>query len=187
MKLRQPNPKKKLRATAARRAPQSRSMDEEEEPTIRLSSAFVVVLLLHFVAIGGIWSFESIKVTQREGGDILSAKQEAEAAKQATAAAVAATEPKVAPGEVLTAATAARTTTATPVSAPASQPRKTSAPAPAAVKESGTVHVVESGENPVGIARKYGVNYEELLKLNKIDDPRRLQIGQKLQIPAKAK
>lgn len=205
MKLRPSAPKKKLRATATRRVPQSRQMDEEEEPTMRLSSAFVIVLLLHFVAIGGIGAFESIKVHQRTGGDVLSSKKEEEAASRAVAEA---TEPKVAPGEILAAAsrttvpasapasvkqTAAQTAPKKLVSTPAASqahtaPAATVAPAgEGALRDSGAVHVVASGENPVNIARKHGVKYEDLLKLNKIDDPKRLQIGQKLHIPAKTK
>jgi nucleoid-associated protein YgaU len=36
----------------------------------------------------------------------------------------------------------------------------------------------------VTIARHLHVNYDALLELNQIDDPRKLQIGQKLRIPA---
>ena len=41
------------------------------------------------------------------------------------------------------------------------------------------------GENPVSIAKKLGVNYDDLVKLNKIDDPKKLKIGQKLRVPMK--
>jgi LysM repeat protein len=43
--------------------------------------------------------------------------------------------------------------------------------------------VVQKGDNPAGIAKKFKVNYTELLKANGIDDPRKLQIGQRLTIP----
>ncbi|MGF1655702.1 MAG: LysM peptidoglycan-binding domain-containing protein [Verrucomicrobiales bacterium] len=46
-----------------------------------------------------------------------------------------------------------------------------------------TTHVVEAGENPYSIAQKYGVNYQTLLDLNDIDDPRRLKVGAVLRIP----
>jgi LysM repeat protein len=45
-------------------------------------------------------------------------------------------------------------------------------------------YVVAKGENPEAIARKLGVSYKELLKLNGIDDPKKLQIGQTLKVPA---
>ena len=54
--------------------------------------------------------------------------------------------------------------------------------------DSGKPYVVAKGDNPVSIARKLKVSYDDLLALNHIDDPRKLQIGQKLLVPkAKAK
>lgn len=53
------------------------------------------------------------------------------------------------------------------------------------VLASGLTHTVVKGENPYGIARKYGVTQEELMKLNGIADPTKVQIGTVLQIPAK--
>ena len=42
-------------------------------------------------------------------------------------------------------------------------------------------HVVKSGESPYLIAKQYeGVNPEQILEWNGIDDPRKIQIGQKL-------
>jgi len=45
---------------------------------------------------------------------------------------------------------------------------------------------VVKGDNPVTIAKKFKVSYDDLVALNHIDDPRKLQIGQKLLIPTKA-
>jgi LysM repeat protein len=42
---------------------------------------------------------------------------------------------------------------------------------------------VKKGDNPVTIAKKLKVPYNDLMALNHIDDPRKLQIGQKLVIP----
>ena len=54
--------------------------------------------------------------------------------------------------------------------------------------DSGKTYVVAKGDNPVTIARKLKVSYDDLLALNHIDDPRKLQIGQKLLVPkSKAK
>ena len=46
-------------------------------------------------------------------------------------------------------------------------------------------YVVAKGDNPVTIARKFKVSYDELIALNHIDDPRKLRSGQKLLIPNK--
>ena len=45
---------------------------------------------------------------------------------------------------------------------------------------------VEKGDNPYNIAKKFGISYRELLTLNGIDDPTKLQIGQELKVPKKA-
>jgi LysM repeat protein len=44
-------------------------------------------------------------------------------------------------------------------------------------------YIVAKGDNPVTIARKFKVSYDELIALNHIDDPRKLRAGQKLLIP----
>lgn len=52
-------------------------------------------------------------------------------------------------------------------------------------KDSGSTYTVLKGETPVAIARKLHVNYEDLVKLNKIEDAKKLRIGQKLKVPTK--
>lgn len=61
--------RKVVRATAAR---SMRDTDEdyyETEPNMKLSHAFMVVLILHVVAVGGIYAFNKIKV--QRSGDLL--------------------------------------------------------------------------------------------------------------------
>jgi LysM repeat protein len=58
-------PQKKLNATA-RAARQTMEDYDSEEPTTKLSSAFIVVLILHVVAVGGIYAFNSIKASRRD-------------------------------------------------------------------------------------------------------------------------
>jgi murein DD-endopeptidase MepM/ murein hydrolase activator NlpD len=48
-----------------------------------------------------------------------------------------------------------------------------------------TVHVMQKGETIYSIARSYGVNVDEIIKLNNISDPRTIQAGQRIQIPSK--
>jgi LysM repeat protein len=45
------------------------------------------------------------------------------------------------------------------------------------------LHVVKKGDTVHSIARSYGMSSEELIKLNRISDPKRLQLGQALKIP----
>jgi len=42
------------------------------------------------------------------------------------------------------------------------------------------MHVVQPGDTPAGIAHKYQIGTATLLRVNRIPDPRRLQIGQRL-------
>jgi len=57
-------------------------------------------------------------------------------------------------------------------------------PQPLTPARQGTKHKVEEGENPSSIARKYGVKVEALMAANPGLNPRRMQIGQLLNIPA---
>ena len=52
--------------------------------------------------------------------------------------------------------------------------------------DSGKLYTVGKGESPYVIAQKLKVSYESLLKLNHIDDPKKLKPGQKLHIPTAA-
>jgi LysM repeat protein len=68
----------------------------------------------------------------------------------------------------------------TPVS-----PASTKTPAASPVESAQRTYTVAKGDNPVTIAKKMGVSYEELLKLNGLENPKKLQIGQVLKVPAK--
>ena len=46
-----------------------------------------------------------------------------------------------------------------------------------------TIHVVDFGESPSTIAKKYGVKMDDLLKANNITDAKKVQYGQRLVIP----
>lgn len=47
------------------------------------------------------------------------------------------------------------------------------------------VYTIEKGDNPWTIAKRLKINYEDLINLNKIEDPKDLKIGQKLILPKK--
>jgi LysM repeat protein len=72
-------------------------------------------------------------------------------------------------------------TTPKPAKAQAS-PKKAETPSPSTDSD---IYVVAKGDNPYNIAKKLHVSYNELLAINEIKDPTRVQIGQKLKIPAK--
>ena len=69
---------------------------------------------------------------------------------------------------------ASSTATAAPVSEPVPS-------APAASTE----YTIVKGDNPYKIAKRFHVSYDQLIKFNNISDPRKMQIGQKIRIPAR--
>jgi LysM repeat protein len=171
MKIPQLISRKKLRATTARRSLTSGDMEFEEmsEPNMKLSRALLIVLVLHVVAVAGIIAFNTIK--SRQGAFPAPVVSSNPAKASATAP-----------------PTKAETVTA--ASAPAKATTKDDANIPKAMpvnSENGNFYTVVKGDSPVKIAKKLKVSESELLSVNHIDDPRKLQIGQKLIIPKSAK
>ena len=46
-------------------------------------------------------------------------------------------------------------------------------------------YVVRKGDTPLKIAREHGCTYDELMKVNSIRDPKKIQMGQVLKLPVK--
>lgn len=229
-----PKQNQRLQATA-RRATRD-SSDDTEEPNMKLSSAFVVVLVLHVVAVGGIYAFNSIKAhrapsvdpTYRPSVKTPPAPQTDAAPSSADTAPALLTAAhatnagasnvrihKVKNGDTVARIAADNHVTvddleeanglknanalrigqelkvplvpAEPAKPAERKPAGSPAKPSAMVRDSGLTHTVAKGDNPVAIARKYGVPYDDLLKINKIDDARKLKIGTKLRLPAKTK
>jgi LysM repeat protein len=175
--------RKKLNATATRRRtlglPDGMDYEEMAEPNMKLSRALLIVLLLHIVAVAGIIAFNTIKTREAVSPGSL---EPTVLATETSASPAPVTEPAaVAPNEVTKVAAQTQTNTA---EKPAEHPKP--ATKTSGVVDSGKTYVVVKGDNPVTIARHLHVNYDALLELNQIDDPRKLQIGQKLHIPASA-
>jgi LysM repeat protein len=223
-------PRKKLHATAAaRRAQPIPDHYDEDEPQTRLSSAFVVVLILHVVAVGGIYAFNSIRSHRKlpdPPAQTIGTKTAADATT--TAAAASLTPPttslpatpapqsmpattrthRVIAGDTLTkiaqqynvtvaeleSANGAKNVATLRIGQMVTIPKasattaRTEAPpkvAANATKPAAKTYVVAKGDSAVVIAKKLGVSSAELLKLNNIDDPKKLQIGQTLKVPPK--
>ena len=162
-KLKLPKRRKKLRATALRRpirvGAATADYGELAEPSMKLSRALLVVLLLHIVAVAGIIAFNAIKT------------------RQASLPSTSTTTP----------ATAGVAPENTKPAAAATPAIKRALPATNPTDSSSRTYVVAKGDNPVTIAKKFKVSYDDLLEINQIDDPRKLKIGQKLLIPEKTK
>jgi LysM repeat protein len=170
------NPKKILAATARRASAASAGMDFEgiPEPNMKLSRALLIVLLLHVVAVSGIIAFNAIKTRERAFVPPTSTETENKPADTAGAATHAGTANT-------------RVATAQKENDRQHDPKPSHSPAKdeqaKTLSSSGKTYVVKKGDNPVGIAKKLKVSYSDLMALNHIDDPRKLQIGQKLLIP----
>jgi LysM repeat protein len=226
-------PKRKLRTAAQRTA--SRYVEEDQElgePNVRLSRAFIVVLLLHVVAVAGIFAFSALKDRQQTENRVAATaamSKAPEAGAQSSFLAPVAksssgTSPvpgkthRVKPGESLASIASQfgltvhdleqsnnlRAATAAPVgrdlvipSQSSMKPvpldvqklidssrtaQKAGAPQSSGADEART-YIVQRGDSPAGIAKRFKVSYTELLKTNNIADPKKLQIGQKLSIP----
>src|SRR5947207_4587064 len=172
--------RKKLRAATARRsAGAAAEMDYAEipEPNIKLSRALLIVLLLHVVAVSGIIAFNAIKTRERAFVPPTSTETEN------TPADTTGTANHVDTANARVAATQKendRQHDPKPSHSPAKDEEAKT------LSSSGKTYVVKKGDNPVAIAKKLKVSYSALMALNHLDDPRKLQIGQKLLIPKPA-
>lgn len=260
-----PAKKAKLQASTRRAARPSDDTeeyyDDEFEPNMKLSRAFIVVLLLHVVAVGGIFAFNNLKSDSggmpnefEPGPQAAQNPEQTGEMRNPSRPAVPASNPApmrntptapiqpaspqsakkpvhvVRSGETLTTIAALYAVNveslkrenrlentafirvgqqivvpektselpdsaeiqkllappvkpATAQAVAAARPA-TGGPATAGnLSDSGKLYYVEKGDNPYAIARKLNVSYTDLLKLNNIDDPKKLQIGQALRIP----
>jgi LysM repeat protein len=175
--LKRKKPPIKLKAsvsrTASRRQIEEFEDDEEDyyesaEPNMKLSHAFIVVLILHLIAVGGIFGFNAMKN------------------RQATLAKIAAESGLVTTPNSAPQTTTANAPTAAGQPAPAPVAANTSAPAaanPAATATSGRTHEVVPGDTLTRIATKYGTTVESLLTTNNLTADSILRVGQVLQLP----
>ena len=67
--------------------------------------------------------------------------------------------------------------------AASSKSRSATRPAATASRPADGFHIVQAGDFPAKIAKKYGITVNELLKANNLSSSRNLQIGQRLLIP----
>ena len=178
---------KKLRAATARRASAaSAGMDfgDIPEPNMKLSRALLIVLLLHVVAVSGIIAFNAIKTRESSFAPAIPANTEN---KLPTTAGTPIHVDGAKPRDAVARKENAPRNDAKPSHSP-SKDEHAKAPsfANATARKptsSGKTYIVKKGDNPVTIARRLKVSYDDLIALNHIEDPHKLQIGQKLLVP----
>jgi LysM repeat protein len=176
---------KKLAASTARRA-SAAGMDfgDIPEPNMKLSRALLIVLLLHVVAVSGIIAFNAIKTRESPFAPAVPTDTENKLPNTAgTPIHADGVKPRDA---VARKESAPRNEEKPSHSSSTDEHAKTSSSAKATADKpasSGKTYIVKKGDNPVTIARRLKVSYDDLIALNHIEDPHKLQIGQKLLIP----
>jgi LysM repeat protein len=167
---------KKFMAATARRASAAAGMDFEDipEPNMKLSRALLIVLLLHVVAVSGIIAFNAIKT--RESSFVPAAPANPENLADTTGTPVHADAAKPRPA-VLQKQIVPHDDAKVSHSPSKGEHAKTLPPS------SGKTYIIKKGDNPVTIAKKLKVSYNDLISLNHIEDPHKLRIGQRLLIP----
>lgn len=146
-------------ATAEEVYDEEEDYEGESEPNMKLSHAFIVVLVLHIIAIGGIFGFSSLKVRQTA---------ESKAAKTQAVPAM--------PGSV-------DATETTAVAANTTAPAAEKAPSLATLASTGKIHTVAAGDTLTKIAGLYGTTIEAIEKENGLASSTMLRVGYVLKIP----
>jgi membrane-bound lytic murein transglycosylase D len=118
------------------------------------------------------------KVNGIAGNAVLQVGQVLKVPEKAVTQAVASVSAQA--GNAAAAVTGAGTAT---TGTPASMPAETTATGSPATAEFGE-YTVAKGDSPYKIAKRFKISPEELMKINGITDPKKIQIGQKLRIPA---
>jgi hypothetical protein len=190
-------------ATARRSSAASAGMDFEEmpEPNMKLSRALLIVLLLHVVAVSGIIAFNAIKT--RESSFVPASHAEpkpsatvgaaihTDGGKPQTAAAqkegVPHEDPKPSHSPLKPSSEDDHANAPSIANRPSRNAAANQQATAARPVSSGKTYVVKKGDNPVTIAKKLKVPYDDLMALNHIEDPRKLRIGQELLIPKTTK
>ena len=182
----------------------------DPEPNMRLSRALLVMLLLHVVAVGGILAFSLIKEHGRSHAVTSPTSNAVEAedsdAQPTRVESRDGNRPAADPAGTLVNAHPAQGSE--PITRVANEPAANNpandaaqrvaggtSPATTPVSangdkgahlppDSGKTYVVKKGDSLYTIADHFKVEVPALLKLNGIDDPKKLKLGQTLKIPA---
>ncbi len=173
-----PPAKIKLNAAVARRS--SRAMPEEEdyydeqEPNMKLSHAFVVVLVLHVIAVAGVFAFNTIKTRQSPVFTETNTTSDNFALGEDEAATV----PSTATSEE---AAAARTFE--PRGLTEKPDGQQTASEKVTAEFTGKTHQMAPGDTLTRLASIYNVSIAAIQAENGITDPTKIRIGEMIRIP----
>ncbi|MCX6970070.1 MAG: LysM peptidoglycan-binding domain-containing protein [Verrucomicrobia bacterium] len=164
-------PRRMVKTLHARAAASEKDFEEyegESEPNMKFSHALIVVLVLHILAVGGVFAFNALK--GRHGAP--------EHAKPA-----AAEQPATATPDVVTASAAKTAAQAHESPAALSAPAK--APAKSQPESASATYTVVAGDTLTRIATGHKTTVEAIEQANGIGSNSALRIGQVLKIPAR--
>ena len=172
---------------------------DDDDGASRLSGAFVVVLLLHIVALVGVFAFARIKDSRSSKANETKTPATASSGPAAGANTPPPANPRNTAGnkQPPVAAVPAATPTPAPSPAPAIVTHNVPAAPSVAVSERATseapkppakgTHVVKNGENLTKIATTHNVSVAEIVKANGLKNENDLRVGQELKIPEAGK
>jgi len=173
---------KRMNASTAR--PAMNAYDDEDDGSTRLSSAFIVVLLLHVVAVVGVIAFTRIKENRKSSASAATAV----ITESTSVASIPEPQPQSqleTPPKPIAALTPAASDPKSSLPPPSAEDARPAPVATTTEHTAGRVHTVKSGENLTKIAMAYGVTTSELAATNAIKGDEMLKIGRKLDIPDK--
>ena len=94
-------------------------------------------------------------------------------------------EDSIKTGQALTIPESKLTAKVSPIAETKPTPAAQRQPAPASDRKTPNTYIVKKGDSAAKIAREHKCTYEELVKLNSIKDPKKIQAGQVLKLPVK--
>lgn len=173
---------KKFNATANPEA-LSAAYDDDDGAS-RLSGAFVIVLVLHIIALVGVFAFARIKDSRAASKSAVVAdasEAAADGGKKNTASKQPAATPAAAPASTPAPVKQTVTAGAQVNAGVAANVERTTTPEPRTPAKG--VHIVKAGDNLTKIANQHGVTIADLVKANglKLEDD--LKINQELKVP----
>jgi len=166
-------PRRMVKTLRARTATDEKDFEEyegESEPNMKFSHALIVVLLLHVLAVGGVFAFNALKSRHIVPDRSKPAAGQAAAPAPETAAAPA--NKAAAP--------------ANKAAAPAHEAAPAKAPAKAQQADAAATHTVVAGDTLKHIATGNKTTVEAIEQANGLVSGSTLRVGQVLKIPAKA-
>ena len=158
---------KTLHARAAATEKDFDDYEGESEPNMKFSHALIVVLVLHILAVGGVFAFNSLK-----GQRVAKGSTKAVAAQPAVPS-----SPDV--------VTKAPGTSAAPATAPAIPAAAVKMPAKTQAEAGGSTYTVLAGDTLTRIASAHKTTVEALEQANGIATNSPIRVGQVLKITAK--